>query len=145
MSDQDVSLREYLSALISAAEKRSDDRFEAMQEAVKAAFAESQKAITKAETATEKRFESVNEFRASLSDQATRFITRDTLNALADKLEASIDRNREDLDQLAKRLDLREGETAGSRLTTTTLYTAVGVAVAFIGLLVIVANYLSNH
>lgn len=100
----DVSLREYLTMLIDAAERRSDDRFEAMKAMVQAAFEESQKAISKAETATEKRFEGVNEFRLQLADQAARFVTRETLDALVSKLQGEIDRNRRDLDELAKKL-----------------------------------------
>jgi hypothetical protein len=40
------------------------------------AFASSDRAITKAEVATEKRFEGVNEFRAQLTDQANTFMPR---------------------------------------------------------------------
>lgn len=54
------------------------------------ALAASDKAITKAEIATERRFESVNEFRAQLADQATTFLRRDQYDAahrpLADRL-----------------------------------------------------------
>lgn len=50
----------------------------------------SDKAITKAEAANERRFEGVNEFRAQLSDQAATFLNRDQYNAahqpLADRL-----------------------------------------------------------
>ena len=107
----DVSLREYLVALINAAESRSNQRFEAMKEQVDAAFAASQLAIDKADMATEKRFEGVNEFRAALTDQAARFVTQDALVSLSDKLQASIDRNREDLDALSKRIDVRQGRS----------------------------------
>jgi hypothetical protein len=144
-SATDVSLREYLTALIQAAEIRSDARFEAMQDAVRTAFGESQKAITKAETATEKRFESVNEFRSALTDQATRFVTRDALASLSDKLQAGIDRNRDDLDTLSQRLDLQQGETSGARLTKASFYVGVTLAVGIIGLLIVLANYLSTR
>jgi len=40
------------------------------------ALAASDKAITKAEQTTEKRFEGVNEFRAALSDQSSLMLTR---------------------------------------------------------------------
>lgn len=44
-------------------------------------FAASQEAIEKADRATEKRFESVNEFRGQLSDQARLYATRESLEA----------------------------------------------------------------
>lgn len=141
----DVSLREYLMAQINAAEKLSDQRFQAMKEQVAAAFESSQRAIDKADEATEKRFEGVNEFRAALSDQATRFVTTETLLSLGEKLEAAIERNRDDLDKLSKRIDLREGEVSGSRLTYGTLAALLAAFATIIGILVVAANWLSGH
>lgn len=51
---------------IPALKEHFDTRFEAMQEAVKVADA-----------ANEKRLDSVNEFRASLSDQQATFVTKE--------------------------------------------------------------------
>jgi hypothetical protein len=85
-------------------EKRMDGRFDSLVREMHATFAGAEKAIVKAEAATEKRFEGVNEFRAQLSDQAARFVTRDELAALEDKMVGLLERNREDIEQLAKRL-----------------------------------------
>jgi hypothetical protein len=67
--------------------------FDAADKAVAAALESAEKAVVKAETAAEKRFESVNEFRAQLTDQAATFISRqefDTVNkSLVDKFEQS--------------------------------------------------------
>jgi DNA anti-recombination protein RmuC len=142
-SATDVSLREYLVAKIDAVEKRSDERFEEMKAAVATAFSESQKAITKAETATEKRFEAVNEFRQTLSDQAAAFITRDTLNSLTEKLEASISRNRQDLNELSKRIDLRQGELAGSKTTTGTFLAIGGLALTVVIVLIALLTHIT--
>lgn len=144
-SATDVSLREYLMAQISAAESRANLRFEAMKEQVEEAFESSQRAIDKADIATEKRFEGVNEFRAALADQATRFVTQETLAALSEKLQASIDRNRDDLTTLATRIDLREGEVTGSRLTYGNLAVLLGAFATIIGLLVVAATWISGH
>lgn len=88
MSDWTVeTLREHLIALIAANDKRYDQRFEAAQKAidvglsgqkiaVDAALAAADRAVTKAELATEKRFEGVNEFRSTLSDQQRTLIPR---------------------------------------------------------------------
>ncbi len=144
-SATDVSLREYLVALIVNSEKSADQRFHHMTEMVDAAFASAQKAIDKADIATEKRFEGVNEFRAALSDQSRDFITRDALVSLADKLDAQITRNREDLDALSKRVDLREGQTQGSRLTTGYLVTALAATGGVIGTIIVLVNYITSQ
>jgi len=74
--NDDVPLKEYLLALINAQREDLSRAIRDTQETAKAALAASEKAIEKAERANEKRFESVNEFRATLTDQAARFITR---------------------------------------------------------------------
>ncbi len=144
-SATDVSLREYLTALIMASEERSNARFEAMKETVETAFATAQTAITKADAATEKRFEGVNEFRAALADQTANNISRETLDAVVSKLEAQINRNREDLDALSKRIDIRQGELDGSRVTVGNLIAIVSVGIALIGVIIVLANYLAGH
>ena len=57
-------------------EDRNKERFTAMKTAVDAALAASDRAVSKAEISTEKRFDSVNEFRAALQDQAALQVTR---------------------------------------------------------------------
>lgn len=71
-------------------------------------FSSAQLAVLKAETATEKRFEGVNEFRKTLADATLTFIPRaeaeqQTL-ALSDKI-----------DVIGKRLDLHDGQGGGLR------------------------------
>jgi hypothetical protein len=144
-SATDVSLREYLIALIHAAEQRSDARFESMKDQVAAAFRSSQEAISKAELAADKRFEAVNEFRAVLSDQQRDLVTRQVLSSVQEKLEEAISRNRDDLVILEKRLTLREGQTIGSRITGGVLVTVLTVGIAFLGLVIVLANYLTTH
>src|SRR6266566_4156260 len=64
---------------------------DALGKRIDLAFSNADKAIQKAEFSTEKRFESVNEFRAQLSDQTKTFINRSEYNishnALADKVD----------------------------------------------------------
>lgn len=141
----DVSLREHLTSVIDAFERRSDERFEAMKTMVDTAFATAQTAIDKADVATEKRFEGVNEFRAQLSDQAARFVTREVMDALADKLLSQIDRNRQDLDALAKRVDLREGQSIGTKITTGVLVTIATLGIGAVGLIVVLVNWASTR
>ena len=78
--DQVISLRDYM-----------DLRFRANEEQTRLAMAASKEAIIKSENATEKRFESVNEFRRTLADQALQFIPRveaeKELESLRNKIE----------------------------------------------------------
>lgn len=52
-----------------------------------AALQAAKEAVTKAEMATERRFESVNEFRQTLSDQAGTFISRTEFNSLKERMD----------------------------------------------------------
>ncbi len=80
------------------------ERIEQLEKRMLDKFESANMAIAKAESATEKRFEGVNEFRAQLSDQAARFITRDELAAMESKLVGLLERTRMDVEALAKRL-----------------------------------------
>lgn len=132
-SATDVSLREFLNERINAVERRSEARFTAMQQAVDLAL-----------EATERRFEGVNEFRSTLSDQAQHFVTVDTLNAIVERLEAKTERNRDTIIEVSKRIDRREGQESGSRLTKGSFYAAFGAAIAFIGLMIVLASYIAK-
>jgi hypothetical protein len=66
-----VSIRDHLEALIKHEHDLNEARFKSSQEAV-----------TQFRTTTESRFASVNEFRGTLTDQASTFATRDTLSAV---------------------------------------------------------------
>jgi hypothetical protein len=95
------TLLEHLRALMESSEKREEQRFTASQKAIElgfsaqksavdAALAAADRAVIKAELAAEKRFESVNEFRATLSDQQRNLIPRSevevTVRGLTEKI-----------------------------------------------------------
>jgi hypothetical protein len=79
MPGEGISLREYV-----------DVRFKAQEEAVAAALAAADRAVTKAEVASEKRFDSVNEFRAALNDNNRLLMPRleaeQSFRVLSDKI-----------------------------------------------------------
>jgi len=83
------------------------------------ALAASDKAILKAEVAVEKRFESVNEFRQTLSDQTKSFISRVEFDALRNT-------NATRIIDLSSRLDRIEGKAAG--LNAGWIYLLGGIA-----------------
>jgi hypothetical protein len=77
------TLRIHLMQMIGSHELRNNDRFTSLEQliagqdkAVQIAMTASDRAVTKAETAAEKRFESVNEFRAALADNARLLMPR---------------------------------------------------------------------
>jgi hypothetical protein len=113
-------------AQISALDRLTEARSRAQDEKVTLALASAQTAVTKAEVATERRFEGVNEFRSTLSDQAREFVTRREFEQLRD---ASNERIRE----MQTRLDKTEGRSGG-------LQSGYGFLVAGIGAVVLIVN-----
>jgi len=91
-------------------DKRYDERFKA-QEA----------AILKAEAATERRFQSVNEFRQTLSDQATGFFMRNEALMKFDSFDEKIDGLKKDIQSLRE----SRSESAGGISTTGKLISIV--------------------
>lgn len=86
------ALDEKFTLLLASSEKLNRTRFQAAEGAVSAALSSSEKAISKAEMANDKRFESVNEFRAALGDQASTLLTRNEYNTEHRALEEKVDR-----------------------------------------------------
>lgn len=93
-----ISLRQYVEALFREKDLRDQQRFDAqttatqaalaaVKEATQAALTAAKEAVVKAENASEKRFEGVNEFRATLSDQAATFISRAEYDALKERMD----------------------------------------------------------
>ena len=109
--DSIISLREYV-----------DIRFEAQEKATATALSNADRAVTKAETATEKRFESVNEFRAALADSARDLMPRQeaerALKVLEDKYGV-----------LERRVNNSESRTGGATDSWVRLGLAISIAV----------------
>lgn len=97
------TVNEHLKAMIGEADRRNEQRFAAQEKAVAAALQAAKEAVAKAEIAAEKRFDSVNEFRAQLSDQAGTFMPRREAEQRADALA-------EKLNEVSSRIDRREGQ-----------------------------------
>jgi len=125
------TLNQYMNDLIVQMDRRYQERFEAQTKALDAAFLAQQtamqaallaaekavqtalsaaeKAVTKAEIANEKRFDSVNEFRSTLSDQASRLMPRTEsearLGSIAEKVDSTVIVMTERLNSLELRLN----------------------------------------
>jgi hypothetical protein len=102
---------------IAQLERRMEERSEAAKDAVAAAFASAEKAVKKAEDRLDntligfpqeyaRRLE-IDMLRSDLADLKNgqgSLVTRSELKAVSDNLSALIDRNREDVDLLAKKM-----------------------------------------
>ena len=76
------TLKAHLDAILHDRDERYAERFSSQEKSVDTALAAAEKAVTKAETATEKRFDGVNEFRQTLSDQAREFMPRKEMEGI---------------------------------------------------------------
>lgn len=146
-------------ALIDANDLRYQQRFDAQtkaldaalaaaKEAVQTALAAAEKATVKAEVAADKRFDAVNEFRQTLSDQAREFVRADyMLQAFEGRdqlIQALSDRIRE--------LELARSATAGQQAGVqgkvtdqrAQLAAYLGVAGVLITIVIIVVNVLTS-
>jgi len=119
------SAKAHLLALMAEKDKRDQQRFDAQSDAINAALQSAEKAVTKAEVAAERRFDSVNEFRDTLRDQATTFVNRAELAALNARLS-----------DLAARVDRNEGQSSGTNATVGYFIAAGGVIIAIAAIVV---------
>jgi hypothetical protein len=76
LTDRLEALDRLVGRLMADHEARDLERHSSEQASVREQFAASAKAIEKAETAADKRFDAVNEFRAQLADQTRTFMPR---------------------------------------------------------------------
>lgn len=90
-SPEGISLKEYINDRFVALEKSIDARFESVITATNNALGAADKAVSKAESASEKRFEGVNEFRASLADQQRTLMPRAEVEILTKNINEKID------------------------------------------------------
>lgn len=118
------SLHEHMVRLFADSELRNRERFEFIADK----FALAKEAVTKAEVATEKRFEGVNEFRSQLGDQARTFMPR----AESEQVIATIRRDVEELKSRNTELDSR-GQ--GKKDVWGYVVGAIGCLVGIVGIL----------
>lgn len=103
------------------------------RESYKQRFDAAQTAIDKSEQASEKRFESVNEFRKTLSDQTNSFLPRVEYQAHHSAL---VDR----VTEINDRLNRSEGQKQGGEVTMSRIYAAIAAVGVILGILVLLSN-----
>ena len=143
-----VALQEEIDRRFTDLASQLDRRFMDSERAVQAALAAAEKAVIKAETAAERRFASVNEFRQTLTDQATTFMTRNEYltahQGLADKQDAADKRVTERIGalelRLTSRLDRGEGIDSGTRTSGTKAAVIRSQAIAILAVVVAITS-----
>lgn len=146
----------HIQTLIAGNDKRYEQRFDASQkalevgfaaaraaveaslaaqkEAINAALAAADRAVSKAELATEKRFESVNEFRGTLDQQQRTLIPRSEVDVLIRGID-------EKIAQLTKNYDAQQAERAGIKGGWGYAVGVVGFVLALGSLLMLVFKF----
>ena len=110
-----------------------DERAAAQTQAIAAALLSAEKAVTKAENATEKRFDSVNEFRAQLADQASQFMPREVAETQTAEF-------RNQIAAITTRLDLQDGAAANAHRSLTFAIALVGL---FVSIVVVITKFIA--
>jgi hypothetical protein len=140
------TLREYLIQRITDQDRALSRRMDDADKAIQAALASAEKAVAKAETANERRFEGVNEFRTALSDQTATFIPRAEYDAahdaLTDRVNANADRVAALELRITSRLDLGEGTDKGAATARTDQRLNVSAVIAAIATLAAVLGFI---
>ena len=91
LKDLFQSQLEVLHTLIDANDKNYNQRFENVIQGTAQALAASDREVNKAEIASEKRFDAVNEFRATLADQQRNLMPRNEVEILIKGLNDKVD------------------------------------------------------
>jgi len=112
------------------------ERVDAVRREATVLLAASEKAISKSEGASERRFDSVNEFRKQLSDQAIHFMPREVAESKIDDLRRNADTRMDELRaqmaDLQRRIDQSAGESAGSARSISYMLAGVGSLLALV-------------
>lgn len=119
------TLRIHLMLEIESLENLCIEKFKHLDEMTKNAVVVQKEALSKAETANEKRFESVNEFRATLSDQTASFIPRAEFLAMHNAVE-------EKVNNLKDKSNIASGYILGAAAVIGIIVTIGNIAVHFL-------------
>ncbi len=130
---------EHLARLMDERDRRYAEVAAAAKVAVDAAFASAKEAVLKAETANAARFESVNEFRGQLNDQAAHFISRveveQRTDAMRAQLQLQIDGNAAQIAGVMKNQAEGVGRRSAAETARATTFAIIATVVGVIGVI----------
>jgi hypothetical protein len=122
-------LRQHFDELLAERDRRYHELFALHSLSQDASMTAARDAVTKAETATERRFESVNEFRSQLSDQARTFLPRPEYETRHESLISRIV-------EMERRMERAEGRGLGSAQMVSYVVAAISIAIAVAALVI---------
>jgi hypothetical protein len=125
--------KEYLERELAAQKELFESKLAALEALVNAKALAQASAIEKAETASEKRFSSVNEFRAQQSDIISNFATRDALASGIREQRTATDGLIVQVNKNAERLSYLEGRILVYVGVGTTVATSLAALFAYFG------------
>jgi hypothetical protein len=125
---------EALSKVGNERDRRYEDRFKAMDEKTSLALTASEKAVTKAEVSTEKRFDAVNEFRGTLSDQAATLLPRAEASARFTSYDEKFEEMKKEIVSLRESRKGSEGISQGYKAGWGYVVGAVGLVLAVLSI-----------
>jgi hypothetical protein len=123
-----VEVKDYLFHIMDERDKRYEERFLAQEEAMKTALTSAKEAVTKAEIANEKRFDSVNEFRETLRDQTSTFMPRS-------EVQLGIDTVTEKINSINAKLERMDGKGIGINQLLGYLFASAALIVTILTLI----------
>ena len=141
----DVSLREYLTAAINESRRECRDNIAHLEKHFDETQGHYEETLAAFRDEVSRRFDGVNEFRDALSDLSALMATKDNLSRVEEKFEARAAANAQRIAALERRIDLREGEQQGSRVTYGNIAALIAAAATIIGIIVVATNYLSAN
>lgn len=103
-----------LADALQATQKSAADALQAIKETTSNTLASAKEAVAKAENANERRFESQNEFRQTLIDQAATFTTKAEAEARQEAVNARQLSTEEDVARLTARIDEERSRSEGA-------------------------------
>jgi len=120
--EEEITLN-VLAERLAGLDRHLTQRIESLDQRIAEQFRSSSEATRKAETATESRFEGVNEFRAQLSDQTKTFVPRSEFEQL-----------RNDQIALTSRVDSSAGVTKGGLDARSLAFLILGAGIGLFGI-----------
>jgi hypothetical protein len=128
-----ASQKSAIDAAFAAQKSAIEAAFSAQKEGISAALAAADRAVNKAELATEKRFESVNEFRAALDNQQRTLIPRSEVAEIVKGVTEKIVQLTKDLDKVEaeqrERSFQQKGLKDGWALAAGLVFLVIGIVV----------------
>jgi len=120
---------QHLTAIIEESDRRYEERFAALEAKIDAAAGSADRALGKAESAYEKRFDSMNEFREAMGDQQRTYLPRGEFEITHGAIQKQVD-------ELSRCANARTSEGSGVKMGWSLALALIAVVIAIAALFV---------